>query len=182
MDYFSDKRITAQPKHWINLPKIQGLLSLTVLLLVAVSTGCSNTQTTSQPVEKESTTRSSNQPFVAWLKEYIPAEYPGAEIDDHGGWFQGHVAPNLVASWAEWNEEGITLAGVHALVQGKPVFVEKSDRENWTESTSVKYYEGAGYYLSGYDSTTMANWSVQGNTVVQFDGDPGDFIKKMVSS
>ena len=149
--------------------------------MVAALAACSNNQSTTQQESTDDAIQSSDQRFVNWLKDYIPAEYPGAKIDDHGGWVQAHI-PDLVVSWAEWNEEGITLAGVHALDQGKALFIEKKNKENWLESSSVKYFKGGGYHISGYDSSTMASWNVKNCTVVQFDGDSKEFTEKMAKA
>lgn len=112
---------------------------------------------------------------------YNGANYTDSKVDDHGGWLQAHIAPDIVVSWAEWNEEKITLSGVHSLDQGEAIFVDKKNKV-WPESTVVKYYKGAGYYITGYDSTTMANWDVKGNTVAQLRGDCAGFVDKMARS
>ncbi|WP_231744251.1 nucleoside hydrolase-like domain-containing protein [Stieleria neptunia] len=119
--------------------------------------------------------------FNTWLKEYIPANYAEAKIDDHGGWTQAHV-PNLVASWALWNESGITLKEVHDVEEGESLFISKNKNEDWPESDQVKYFDGAGYYVTGYSAATMADWDVEGSTVVQFDGDSKAFAEKAAVS
>ena len=122
--------------------------------------------------------------FVHWLKDHISQRYSDAKIVDHGGWVQAHVAGDLVASWAQWNEAGITLKGVeaHALSDGKSIFVSKAKRENWGESASVVYFPGVGYYIDGYASSTMSDWGVEHSTIIQFDGDAKGFTKAMAQA
>ena len=124
----------------------------------------------------------SNQRFVNWLKEYIPKKYREAKMEDHGGWFKGHVPTDVIVSWAEWNELDITMKGVHSLDQGEHFFVDKKYKEFWHESAIVKYYPGVGYYIKGYDSTYMAGWKVRGSTVAQLRGDCDKFIDEMANA
>ncbi len=174
----------------INKLKIkQKGLSLFFVFFTLVFTACDDKKKTSKEEEPSLETSEANDNqiteksihFVSWLKDYIPTKYTDAKIDDHGGWFQGHISPNVVVSWAEWNEDNITLSGVHSLDQGEAIFIDKKYKI-WEESPSVKYYEGAGYYITGYDSITMANWDVKHNTVAQLRGDHKDFIEKMAQA
>lgn len=119
-----------------------------------------------------------NQKFVTWLKDYIPAQYSDATLTDHGGWFQAHVG-DLVVSWAEWKEEGITLQNVEGLREGKSLFINTSSKEVWSENDAVTYFEGTGYYISDYSSSSMSNWKVGTLTIVQFDGESNTFVEDM---
>ncbi|TWT35242.1 hypothetical protein KOR34_01300 [Posidoniimonas corsicana] len=121
------------------------------------------------------------QSFNTWLKSYIPTKYADAKIDDHGGWTQAHLS-NLIASWAPWNESGMTLKGVHDIEEGEALFVSKAKNSDWPESNSVTYWEGAGYYISSYQAESMADWNVEGSTVVQFDGDPKQFASEVAKA
>ena len=67
----------------------------------------------------------------------------------------------------------------HALANGRTIFIEKEKKEDWPESTTVKYFEGVGYYITDYNSSTMADWSVQNSTIIQFDGESKEFVKNM---
>ncbi|WP_100611208.1 DUF1593 domain-containing protein [Confluentibacter lentus] len=129
----------------------------------------------------EISTEYTNIKFVIWLKNYISAEYPEAVIVDHGGWIQARM-PKLVANWAEWNDDGITLSQVHDIEEGESVFISKNYKENWEENNTVKYFLRTGYYLSGYSSSTMAHWNVENSTVVQYDGDSELFTVKMAKA
>lgn len=124
-----------------------------------------------------------NQSLNAWLKGYIAATYPDAKLDDHGGWRQAHVG-DLVVSWAEWNEPGLTLKGceAHALKDGKRIFISKDKKQAWPTSPSVVYHDGAGYYVDGYVSSTMSGWKVEKSTILQFDGDARPFTEKMAKA
>jgi hypothetical protein len=124
------------------------------------------------------TAAESNLRFTPWLKVYIPAAYSDAKMTDHGGWVQGSI-PGLTASWAEWNEAGITLKKVHDIEEGELVFISKDKKENWPESVSVVYFTGVGYYIAGYSAATMADWNVEKSTVVQFDGEAKKFVERM---
>lgn len=119
----------------------------------------------------------------AWLKHYIATTYPDATFDDHGGWQQAHVG-DLVVSWAEWNEPGLTLKGceAHALKDGKSIFVSKNTKQDWAESDTVVHHNGAGYYIAGYSSAAMSNWKVEKSTILQFDGDAKSFTEKMAAA
>ena len=51
------------------------------------------------------------------------------------------------------------------------MFIEqKGQKKDWADHPAVTYYEGAGYYISGYDPATMGSWDGKGLSVIQFDG------------
>ncbi len=154
--------------------RIQRFCCIATLILMA-ATG------SAQAAESRaaSTVVDSNLSFAKWLKAHIAAQYPDGKIIDHGGWVQGRV-PELVASWAEWNEPGITLKKVHDIEEGELLFISKDKRENWPDSVSVVYFPGVGYYIAGYSAATMGDWNVEKSTVVQFDGEAKKFVDKMV--
>ncbi len=124
-----------------------------------------------------------NPRFVNWLKGYIPTQYPGVQVDDHGDWFQAKLADSdLIVSWAELSEPSIALERVEGLREGKALFVAKGTKESWADVASVVHYEGAGYYIGAYDSDTMGDWEVGKLTVVQFDGDGKMFAERMANT
>jgi hypothetical protein len=84
-------------------------------------------------------------------------------------------------SWALLSETSITLNKVEGVRDGKSLFIDKTSKETWADVTGVKYYEGVGYYVSGYASS-MGSWDVGKLTVVQFDGDSKDFVEKMAQA
>ena len=119
--------------------------------------------------------------FRQWLFEYIPSQYSNAKMTDHSHWLQAHIGDDLVVSWTQWNEEGVTLKYLesHALKNGRTIFIEKRDKTNWDSHSAVTYINGTGYYISGYDSATMSSWKVEGCNIIQFDGDARMFVEKM---
>lgn len=117
--------------------------------------------------------------FEDWLYQFLPVKYPNARMSDHGHWKQAHITDDIVASWEQWNEKGITLKYLedHSLTQGKAFFIDKREKTDWAEHSAVTYFEGVGIYCSGYDSVTMNSWGVEGLTVIQFDGDSNDLAE-----
>ncbi len=132
-----------------------------------------------EPTDKD--TAKTDLPFRQWLFEYIPSQYPGAKMTDHGGWLQAHIGEDLVVNWTQWNEKDVTLKYIegHGLKQGKTIFIEKGGKKDWADHNAVTYFEGSGYYISGYDSVTMGSWDVETCNVIQFDGDAKVFTEKM---
>ena len=70
----------------------------------------------------------------------------------------------------------------HSLTQDKAFFIEKSEKTSWVDHPAVTYFEGAGYYCSGYDSATMSGWGVEGLTVIQFDGDSKELAETIAKA
>ena len=124
------------------------------------------------------------RPFRQWLFEYIPAHYPEARMTDHTYWLQAHIAGGVIASWTQWNDEDVTLKEVeaHNLTDGKAFFLDKAVRTEWVDHPAVTFFEGAGYYCSGYDSATMSEWKVETLNVVQLDGDAKKFVKEIAKA
>ncbi|TWT35254.1 hypothetical protein KOR34_01420 [Posidoniimonas corsicana] len=125
------------------------------------------------------------QSVASWLKDYIAAKYPSAELITHGGgaWYQAKLSePSLVVSWADWQEEKLTLKYLeaHALSDGRAIFLAQPEKiPEWADHPNVSYYNGAGYFVNAYDSTAMSGWDVSGLTILQFDGDATAFSKEM---
>ena len=123
--------------------------------------------------------------FKQWLYAYIPKEYAEARMTDHTHWLQAHIGEELVASWAEWTDADSTLKAMeaHDLTQGESMFIEqKGPRNDWADHPAVTHYEGAGYYISGYDSATMSGWDGKGLLVIQFSGDSDEFAKTVAQA
>ncbi|MFY0688558.1 MAG: DUF1593 domain-containing protein [Cyclobacteriaceae bacterium] len=127
---------------------------------------------------------STKPPFRQWLFEYIPEQYPTAKMTDHGAWLQAHIEGGLIASWALWNEAGITLKDMeaHSLENDEVIFIEKATKTDWVKHPSVTYFKGAGYLIEGYDSKSMGDWGAEKCNVIQFTGEPGEFVTEMVKA
>ncbi|RAI89919.1 hypothetical protein [Algoriphagus yeomjeoni] len=125
-----------------------------------------------------------NLPFRQWLYEYIPTQYASAKMIDHKYWLQGHIGGGLVASWALFDQENVTLKDIedHNLTEGKTIFIEKRGKNEWAKNPEVTYYDNAGYLISGYNSATMSSWNVQDCNIIQFDGEPGKFTAQMAKA
>ncbi|QEG21606.1 DUF1593 domain-containing protein [Mariniblastus fucicola] len=128
-----------------------------------------------------------NQSMAEWLRVYIPSNYAGTEVVAHGGgaWFQAKLAePELVASWADWKEEVLTLKDVeaHSLTEGESLFVSETSKTKWAEHANVTFYEGVGYYIDGYEASTMSSWDVAKTTMIQFTGDSDGFVAAMAKA
>ncbi len=169
----------------------KGISSLFLAVFIAsLLTFCKNEETVQNEepavtqIEKlaENPKKTSDLPFKEWLYAYIPSQYPDAKMTDHGGWLQGKVNEELTASWAQWNEAGITLKDMeaHSLEKGENIFIEKTDKTDWVNNPAVTYYEGVGYLVSGYDPESMSSWGAEKCNVIQFDGDPTEFVSQMV--
>ncbi|MFG0289472.1 MAG: nucleoside hydrolase-like domain-containing protein [Rhodopirellula sp. JB044] len=119
--------------------------------------------------------------FRQWLFEYLPAQYPNAEMADKTYWLQGKIGDKVGAYWTEWTDEDSTLKAMeaHNLVAGKSMFIEqKGDKkQDWADNPAVTHYEGGGYYISGYDPATMSDWDGKGLSVIQFDGDSKELAR-----
>ena len=139
--------------------------------------------TTSLSIAAVTNSANVDQAFGQWLFGYMPANFPEAKMTNHGAWLQSHVADDFVLSWTQWNEKNVTLKYLesHGLTQGKAIFIEKGVKLDWAKHPAVTYFDAAGYYISGYDSATMSNWDIERCTVVQFDGDAREFVKKMAN-
>lgn len=123
--------------------------------------------------------------FRQWLFEYIPGHYPDAKMTDHTHWMQAHISEGLVASWTEWTDEDSTLKAMeaHSLAPGKVLFIEQKGRKkDWADHPAVTYYEGAGYFISGYDPATMGSWDGKGLSVIQFDGDARELVEAIAKA
>ncbi len=130
-------------------------------------------------------TISTNLSFRQWLYEYISTQYPDAKMTDHTYWLQSHITEDLVVNWTEWTDEDSTLKAMeaHNLTQGKAMFIEqKGQKKAWADHPAVTYYEGAGYYISGYDPATMGSWDGKGLSVIQFDGDAEQFAENIAKA
>tara|TARA_R110002072_G_C7906054_1_gene529957 strand:- start:23 stop:1669 length:1647 start_codon:yes stop_codon:yes gene_type:complete len=119
--------------------------------------------------------------FKQWLNEYLPTQYPNAEMIDHTYWVQGKIGNGISVNWTEWTDNDSTLKAMeaHNLTAGKSMFIEQkgNKKQDWADNPNVTYYEGAGYYISGYDPATMGEWDGKGLSVIQFDGDSSDVAK-----
>ncbi|EMI25836.1 protein containing DUF1593 [Rhodopirellula europaea SH398] len=119
--------------------------------------------------------------FKQWLFEYLPTQYPNAEMIDHTYWLQGKIGNGISVNWTEWTDNDSTLKAMeaHNLTAGKSMFIEQkgNKKQDWADNPNVTYYEGAGYYISGYDPATMGEWDGKGLSVIQFDGDSSDVAK-----
>jgi hypothetical protein len=148
----------------------------TVLVVGAIVSACA-AQATTKDAPKTTTS------YATWLKDYIPTAYAGVKVDDHHDWFQAKIADmSLTISWAEIKKEA-NLGKVEGLKDGKPLFVSNATKdESWTKVDGVTFYEGAGYYISGYKGATMGSFEVKGMTVVQFNGDPKKFVEEMAKA
>ncbi|MEP0430384.1 DUF1593 domain-containing protein [Rhodopirellula bahusiensis] len=119
--------------------------------------------------------------FKQWLYEYLPTQYPNAEMIDHTYWLQGKIGNGISVNWTEWTDNDSTLKAMeaHNLTAGKSMFIEQkgNKKQDWADNPNVTYYEGAGYYISGYDPATMGEWDGKGLSVIQFDGDSSGVAK-----
>jgi hypothetical protein len=121
--------------------------------------------------------------FVTWLKDYIPATYTGAKISDHGDWFGANIPDlKLSVSWAELRKQKEAVGQIHGLKEGKAFFIVTSKKQDWTSTPGVTYFEGAGYYVTGYVGATMGSWDATKMTAVQFDGDGKKFAEDMAKA
>ena len=128
---------------------------------------------------------SAEKSFQQWLREYIPANCPGARLTDHHHWLQAHLADGVVVNWTEWKDADSTFKTMehHSLKPGKVMFIEqKGPKKDWASHPAVTHYEGAGYFIAGYDPATMGSWDGKGLTVIQFDGNAKAFVEKMAKA
>ncbi len=115
-----------------------------------------------------------------WLTTYIPTEYTGVEVEDHGHWYQAIVSKKeLTISWAFLPDETLALKNVHGLYQDKSLFISGDREPSWADVNTLKFTEGLGYYIEGYDSISMGDFEVAKRTVVQYDGKAQEFTKSM---
>ena len=155
---------------------------ITILMLLSLVVSISSI---ASPLKPETSLASMNLSFRQWLFEYIPTQYPNAKMTDHHHWLQSHITEDLVVNWTEWTDEDSTLKAMegHSLTQGKALFIEqKGQKKDWADHPAVTYYEGAGYYISGYDPATMGSWDSKGLSVIQFDGDAKEFAQTIAKA
>jgi hypothetical protein len=126
--------------------------------------------------------------FVEWLKTYVPAAYPGVKVVEHGGgeWYQAKVTDSnsnsVTASWAVMPKKAATLGKVEGVKPGKPLFIAVGKQEKWTGVEGATYTENAGYYVAGYNASTMGAWVVENEVVMQFNGNAKEFAEKMAKA
>lgn len=120
--------------------------------------------------------------FASWLYQYLPIRYPHAKMTDHGKWKQAHITDGDVASWEKWTVKDVNLKYIedHSLAPGKPFFIQRAEKTEWVDHPAVTYFDGVGYYCTGYDSATMSDWGVEGMTLIQFDGESKEVVKAIV--
>jgi hypothetical protein len=137
---------------------------------------------TAYAAQAEDTQPATDASFEIWLKDYIPTAYAGVTVKDFGNgeWYQAKLEA-ITVSWAKIRKMD-SLGRVEALKDGKPLFIAVPTKEKWAEVEGVVFYEGVGYYVTGYVGASMGEWNVKDRVVVQFNGDPKKFVEDMVKA
>jgi hypothetical protein len=126
--------------------------------------------------------------FVDWLQMYITTTYTNTTVVNHGNgeWFQAKFTDSssnaVAANWAVLPKKASTMGKVEGLKPGRSCFLATDKKENWATIEGVTYFEGAGYYISGYDASKMGSWEVEKDVLVQFTGDAKKFAEGMAKA
>lgn len=157
-----------------SFPEILGKIHPVMAIVAALTFGAL------QPAQAQEFV--SRSELGAWLRDYIPAQYPGTIIDDHEHWWQAQVSADLVVSWSALHATHAPLGHVEGVYVGKSLFIDQLDEKTWAGVAGAEFHENAGYYVTGYAPASMGDWAVADLTVVQFDGDSQAFVTDMTRS
>jgi len=118
--------------------------------------------------------------FAFWLKEYIPAQYPGVDVIDNKDWYQAVIPDiDLVVSWAYLPQDKLVLKDVVGVREEKSIFISEQNKDSWNGIANITYTKDAGYYISSYNSSSMGDFDVAKVSVIQFDGNSKAFVDQM---
>jgi hypothetical protein len=145
-----------------------------------------NAKTKAQaPATKEETISVAEPTFATWLRAYIPKAYPGVTVEDHGEWFRAVLNDKFSVAWACITEtvepelkdiSGVVDKTTGKFREGRIVFVSDPTK---AAMPGIVRFEGVGYYIPSFSSSTMGHFRVLGHTVVQFTGDAKKFVEDM---